>query len=155
MRRVRLFDRLLTLLYFYVKIEIMVHSSIGREAQRIGATAEQRVITELGSSGWSTKTSSELDYGKKIDVLTTCPEGQEFAVQISVSDKSSRERKNLAKRGVTPLPVRELNRSGISSSEFLCSHCPSREGCRANAAATLGASALTAHDIVQPRISQK
>jgi hypothetical protein len=122
----------------------MGNKKIGLEARRKGRKAEKRVVDELLSyTGWSIEVSPELDYAKKTDVTATCPLEKSFPLQVSVDDKSSRERKKLERRGITSVSLRRLHANKQTVPEFLCNQCPLREHCDARVSTTLGATALT------------
>ena len=121
----------------------MRNPKIGREAQKRGREAEERVIEDLSRAGWRTKVSLELDHGRKTDVVAICPSKEQFPIQVSTEDKSSGERKRLARRGIVSVSLRTLNKDKQTTPEFLCDQCPLREHCDARVSTTLGATALT------------
>ncbi len=121
----------------------MRNPKIGLEAQKRGREAEERVIEELSRAGWGTEVSPELDYAKKTDVTATCPLEKSFPLQVSVDDKSPRERKRLARRGIVSVSLRTLNKNEQTTPEFLCAQCPLGEQCDTKASTALGVITLT------------
>lgn len=120
----------------------MRNPKLGLEAQKRGREAEERVRGELSLAGWRTETSPELDHGRKTDVVTTCPSEEQFSLQVSVNDKSSGERKRLARRGIVSVSLTDLDKNGQTAPEFLCAQCPIRERCDTRTSTELGARAL-------------
>lgn len=115
----------------------------GHQAKIAGREAEQRVIDELQEAGWHTTISPELDYAHKTDVITTCPGGTEFPIQISTSPKSARQQKTLERRGVTPIATGELDRHGDRVSNYICSRICKIEECTLRPAPTTMPVSLT------------
>lgn len=120
----------------------MRNPKLGREAQRIGKDAETRVVDELSHADWRTETSPELDHRKKTDVIATCPSEERFSLQVSVKDKSSREQKRLARRGIVSVSLTDLDKNKLTVPGFLCKQCPLGEQCHTKASTALGARAL-------------
>ena len=98
-------------------------------AQSRGRTAEVRVIGDLEAASWRVNTSSELDYGNKVDARTVCPGRRPFDLQVSVGDKSNRQHATLEARGVHPVSVAELDRGGVTAAEFICERLCTRVLC--------------------------
>lgn len=105
-------------------------AEIGRQAQIIGQNAECRVTAELEGAGWATEINARLDYAGKTDIRATCPAGRVVYVQVSVKPKSLRTQERLERRGVTPVSVADLDRTGQTAPEFLCGQCPLKTCCR-------------------------
>lgn len=73
----------------------MTRPELGREAQEIGAEAENRVINIAKELGLDVETSPTLDYSRKTDLTING-----IPIQVSVNPKSKRTRKCLERRGV-------------------------------------------------------
>ena len=120
----------------------MCNPKIGLEAQKRGREAEERVIDELSRAGWGTEVSPELDHGRKTDVVAIYPSEKQFPIQVSVNDKSPRERERLARRGIVSVSSGTLDKKGQTAPEFLCNQCPLREQCHTKISTALGAMTL-------------
>lgn len=69
------------------------------EVKKRGLFAEQRVVNLAREQGLDARMASATeDHGKKTDVVI-----EDLPFQVSLSNKSKKQRANLARRGITPI----------------------------------------------------